>query len=51
MITWRKDTDLFEAALTSNGIAHEFVISPGVHDGKYWQAHVEEYMRWYMAGW
>jgi enterochelin esterase-like enzyme len=43
--------DQFEAALTSYGIAHEYVISPGEHEGKYWQAHVEDYMRWYMAGW
>lgn len=43
--------DQFEAALTSYGIAHEFVISPGVHNDDYWQAHVQEYMLWYMAGW
>jgi enterochelin esterase-like enzyme len=43
--------DQFEAVLTASGIAHEFVISPGAHDGNYWLAHVQEYMRWYMAGW
>jgi len=43
--------DQFEAVLTASGITHEFVISPGAHDGNYWQAHVQEYMRWYMAGW
>jgi enterochelin esterase-like enzyme len=43
--------DRFEAVLTSNGIEHEFVISPGKHDITYWQAHVDDYMHWYMAGW
>ncbi len=43
--------DRFEAALTSYGIAHEFVISPGAHNIDYWQARVQEYMVWYMAGW
>lgn len=43
--------DQFEKALTSGGIAHEYEIRPGKHDGSYWQAHVKEYMQWYMAGW
>jgi enterochelin esterase-like enzyme len=43
--------DQFEAVLTSGEIEHEFVISPGAHNDSYWQAHVQEYMRWYMAGW
>ena len=45
------DIDLFESALTQGKIPHEFVISPLGHEGAYWQAHVAEYMRWYMQGW
>lgn len=45
------DIDLFEATLTSNGIPHEYHVSPGSHAPAYWQAHVREYMDWYMAGW
>jgi enterochelin esterase-like enzyme len=43
--------DQLEAVLTSGGIAHEYVVSPGAHDGNYWQAHVQDYMQWYMQGW
>jgi len=45
------DIDLFEAALTSNGIPHDYHVAPGRHDAAYWQAHVAEYMKWYMLGW
>lgn len=45
------DIDLFEAALTGNDIPHEYHVSPGRHEGAYWQAHVAEYMQWYMQGW
>ena len=45
-----KDIDLFERALTNGNIPHEYKISPLGHEGAYWQAHVEEYMDWYMQG-
>jgi enterochelin esterase-like enzyme len=45
------DIDLFENTLTTNGILHEYHVSPGRHEGAYWQAHVAEYMQWYMQGW
>jgi enterochelin esterase-like enzyme len=46
-----EDIDLFESALTDGGIAHEFHIWPGQHELAYWQAHVAEYLHWYMQGW
>lgn len=45
-----KDIDLFERALANGNIPHEHIISPLGHEGAYWQAHVEEYMDWYMQG-
>jgi len=45
------DPDLFDQTLTINGIAHEYHIAPGSHERAYWQAHVAEYMQWYMQGW
>jgi enterochelin esterase-like enzyme len=46
-----KDIDFFENVLTENHIPHEFYISPGLHEAKYWQAHVAEYLAWYVEGW
>jgi len=42
---------LFEASLTKFGIPHEWHLYPGAHDELYWQAHVEEYLRWYAEIW
>jgi len=36
--------------LTELNVPHETVINDGQHDEKYWSAHVEEYLRWYAAG-
>ena len=41
----------FEGMLTEAGIPHEWYLYPGAHDEQYWSAHVEEYLRWYAAGW
>jgi enterochelin esterase-like enzyme len=46
-----EDIDFFESVLTRNHVPHDFSISPGKHEFAYWQAHVKEYMLWYMAGW
>jgi len=46
-----KDIDLFESALANGGVAHDYHVSPGAHEAAYWQAHVAEYMEWYMQGW
>ena len=42
---------LFEGTLIQLGIPHEWHLYPGAHDEKYWQAHVEEYLRWYTGIW
>jgi len=42
---------LFEDMLTQFGIPHEWHLYPGAHDEAYWQAHVEEYLRWYAEVW
>lgn len=41
----------FESILTQLGIPHEWHLYPGAHDEPYWQAHVEEYLRWYAEAW
>jgi enterochelin esterase-like enzyme len=42
---------LFEDLLIQHGIPHEWHLYPGAHDEAYWQAHVEEYLRWYAEVW
>jgi enterochelin esterase-like enzyme len=42
---------LFEDMLTQLGIPHEWHLYPGAHDEAYWEAHVEEYLRWYADVW
>jgi enterochelin esterase-like enzyme len=41
----------FEELLTERGIPHEWHLYPGYHEEAYWQAHVEEYIRWYTERW
>lgn len=41
----------FEQMLTDAGLPHEWHLYTGYHDERYWSAHVEEYLRWYAAGW
>lgn len=41
----------FEQQLTQAGIAHEWYLYPGFHNEDYWQAHVEQYLRWYAQAW
>lgn len=41
----------FESLLTQRGIAHEWRVYPGYHEEAYWEAHVEDYLRWYAANW
>ena len=40
----------YEKLLTQLEVPHEFTINPGNHDENYWSSHVEEYLRWYAAG-
>lgn len=41
----------FEKLLTDKGIPHEWHLYQGYHEEAYWQAHVEEYLRWYAQEW
>ena len=41
----------FEALLTEKNIPHEWHLYSGYHEEAYWEAHLEEYLRWYGRGW
>ncbi len=41
----------FEVRLTKYRIPHKWHIYLGTHNEDYWQAHVEEYLRWYAEAW
>lgn len=41
----------FENLLTQRGIPHEWHLFTGYHEEKYWQEHVEKYLRWYAGAW
>jgi enterochelin esterase-like enzyme len=41
----------FENFLNEVRLPHQWHLNPGGHDETYWSAHVEEYLRWYAAGW
>lgn len=41
----------FEAMLTEFNLPHEWHIFIGYHEEAYWQAHVEQYIRWYAQAW
>jgi enterochelin esterase-like enzyme len=41
----------FEELLTGQGVPHEWHLNPGYHDEAYWEAHIEDYIRWYGGGW
>jgi enterochelin esterase-like enzyme len=40
-----------ESLLSAAGVPHEFHLYSGDHSEAYWQRHVEEYLRWYVAAW
>jgi len=40
-----------EGLLNDMEILHEYHVYPGQHNEEYWSAQVEEYLRWYAAGW
>jgi enterochelin esterase-like enzyme len=42
---------LLEKLLMDRNIPHEYHISPGYHTEQYWSSQVENYIRWYAAGW
>jgi len=41
----------FENLLTERDIPHEWHLFAGPHEEIYWQTHLEQYLRWYTAGW
>ena len=41
----------FESLLTEMGIPHEWHLNVGRHEQAYWDAHLEDYLRWYAAAW
>jgi enterochelin esterase-like enzyme len=43
-------TRSFEALLTDRGVPHEWHVYSGDHTDAYWQAHVNQYLRWYVEG-
>lgn len=48
---WREIAEWFEQLLTDKDISHEWHLYPGYHEEAYWQAHLEEYIRWYAQTW
>ena len=43
--------NVFEQRLTKYRIPHEWHIYLGTHNEDYWEAHVEDYLRWYAEAW
>jgi len=41
----------FENLLTEKSIPHEWHLFSGYHEESYWQAHLEQYLRWYASEW
>lgn len=41
----------FEGVLAEKGIPHEWYLFTGRHEEAYWQAHLEQYLRWYAINW
>ncbi len=48
---WLNYTLVFEELLNEAGIPHEWYLYPGFHEDKYWQSHLEQYIRWYAEPW
>ena len=40
-----------EAQFNAFHLTHEWHLYSGAHTEEYWEAHVEEYIRWYVEGW
>jgi enterochelin esterase-like enzyme len=48
---YRKSAQAFDELLTRRGVDHEWHLNEGAHEEAYWQAHLEDYLRWYAAPW
>jgi enterochelin esterase-like enzyme len=46
---WRRETERVEAALRQGGAKVDLRLFKGRHEGAYWRAHLEEYVRFYAA--
>lgn len=46
-----KSARWFEELLTQMDIPHEWHLYTGYHEEAYWQAHLEDYLRWYGQEW
>lgn len=46
-----RSTLWFAGVLNEKGIPHEWYLFPGYHEEAYWQAHLEQYIRWYAREW
>jgi len=49
--SWLEYTQIFEELLNEAIIPHEWHLYPGFHEDDYWEAHLEQYMRWYVHSW
>ena len=45
------EAEALHAALLALDFPHEWRLYPGLHDEQYWKNHLEEYLKWYSAGW
>jgi len=45
------DAEALHQSLLDQEIPHEWRMYPGLHDEYYWKSHLEEYLKWYSAGW
>ena len=46
-----KNASRFEKILNEHNIPHEWYLNEGRHNEKYWEEHMENYLRWYSAAW
>ncbi|MBI3158664.1 MAG: hypothetical protein HYZ26_03565 [Chloroflexi bacterium] len=47
----KESTFWFRDLLDELGIPHEYTLFSGYHDEEYWASHMEQYLRFYAAGW
>jgi len=48
---WLQFTLVFVDLIDQANLPHEWHLYPGFHEDAYWQAHLEQYIRWYAAPW
>jgi enterochelin esterase-like enzyme len=48
---WLQFTLDFVALIDQANLPHEWHLYPGFHEDAYWEAHLEQYIRWYAAPW